>query len=59
MKPLLAFILGCALTYALTHEPRAVAQEKPLLIEYRVDVCAADDIGVKRLTVKDVKEILE
>lgn len=35
------------------------AEQDMVFIEYQTDICAADDMGLKRLTYEDVYKLLE
>lgn len=57
----LGFLLGAALVgaiIAVNHAPPPQPVEYQF-IEYTVDSCYSDDIGLKKLTINDVKDLIK
>ena len=63
VKYVTVFLAGMAAMATLHNHTQAQEAPKPtktetVFIEYQTDVCYSDDIGLKRLTLKDIERIL-
>lgn len=62
IKATVIFIIGCSLTILLTPQKKAEATgctSHPFTIEYHTDYSRIDDIGMEKLSLSDINEILE
>lgn len=63
MKRAAPFIIGfasCALLWAFHHGRTAQALEPDIVfVHTKEDICGQDDIGLIKLTTKDVEELIE